>query len=350
VVPGLQRRASDAIVLRVRMLHWRRLIPARLALATLVLLTSVACPPGAARASPDIEVDLSSPFEPAPPPVYAAPTTSDRVGRIVAPVMINGQGPFKFIVDTGASHSAISPTLAAQLGLVPSEEVRLTVQGSTGSEAAPTVLIERLEAGAMVLARHRVPVISQQVFADADGILGVEGFDKLRVHVDFRLDRINITRHRERRMAGNWYEVPVEFRFGRLMIANGKIGRVQVKAVIDTGAERTLGNLALRTALRLDQAAQQEETVSSVIGATSAEQSANTIASPRIVLGQTALVDVDVTYADLNVFRLWELNDEPALIVGMDVLGTVRGLLFDYRRRELLIRLEGPILIRRDQG
>jgi predicted aspartyl protease len=304
----------------------------------------------AANDGREVEFELELPPELAPSPMYAAPTTSDHVGRIVAPVMVNGTGPYRFIVDTGASHSAISPALVERLGLVVSEEIRLTVQSSTGSDATPTVLIDKLQAGDMVLTRHRVPVISQQVLAGMDGILGVEGFDKLRVTVDFGKDRINISRYRDRNPAGNWYRVPVEFKFGRLMIANGKVGRVAVKAVIDTGAERSLGNLALRTALRLDEAAQQEHTESWVIGATAIEQAANTIASPRVVIGQIALVDVDVTYADLNVFRLWDLDDEPAMIVGMDVLGTVRALMFDYRRREMMIRLEGAFVLRRDQG
>lgn len=344
---GVPRQRSMFRVHTVRSINEA---PRRFAAAAL-LLASLASPALLASApepetAPDLEESATAPE----PPVYAAATTADRVGRIMAPVMLNGLGPFLFIVDTGASHSAISPRLAATLGLTPSMDKPLTVQGSTGSNVAPTVLVDRLEAGDMILKRHRVPVIAQGVLADADGILGVEGFDNLRVTVDFGMNRIKISRFRERRLAGNWFSVPVTFEFGRLMVATGRIGRVPVKAVIDTGAERSLGNLALRTALKLDQAAQQEHTESQVIGATEDEQAANTITSPMILLGETALVGVDVTYADLNVFRLWDLMDEPALIVGMDVLGTVRALMFDYRRGELLFRLEGPLLIRRDQG
>lgn len=286
------------------------------------------------------------PADPAAAPLYVAPTTLDRVGRILAPVLLNGQGPFRFVVDTGASRSALSPGLADRLGLAPSLDFPLELQGTTGSSVSPSVLIDLFQTGDMTLTRHRLPVISQEVLADADGLLGVEALEGMRMLVDFHLKRITISRHRNRRMAGNWYRVPVSFRFGRLMVADGRIGRVPVKAVIDTGAERTLGNLALRGALRLDQAARQEDTASHVIGATAEQQPANTIASPTIVIGQTALVNVDVTYADLNVFRLWGLAEQPALIVGMDVLGTVRGLLFDYRRRELLIRLDGLLPVR----
>jgi len=51
-------------------------------------------------------VTAQSTDEPAEDFVYVAPTRPDRIGRIMAPVMINGRGPYAFIVDTGASRSA----------------------------------------------------------------------------------------------------------------------------------------------------------------------------------------------------------------------------------------------------
>jgi predicted aspartyl protease len=270
--------------------------------------------------------------------LYAAPTTIDHIGRIMAPVMINGQGPFRFVVDTGASRSAISPQLVARLGLTASLDDSLTVQGVTGADVVPSVMIDKLQAGDIVLANRRMPVIAPHVFANADGILGVEGFDQMRITVDFVKDRIIISRGRNASMSGGWYRVPVKLRFGRLMIANAYIGNLRVKAVIDTGAERTLGNLALRSALRLDKAAEQERTASQVIGATANEESANSIPSPMIRLGETEITRVDVTFADLNVFKIWSLDQQPALVLGMDVLGTPKAMIFDYKRSELLIR------------
>jgi len=312
----------------------------------LAALVAAALAPRFAAASEATDASEEAAETLAEPPLFVAPTTLDRVGRILAPVMLNGQGPFRFIVDTGASRSALSPKLAATLGLIPSLDYPLELQGSTGASVSPSVLVEHFQTGDMTLTSHRMPVITQEVLADADGLLGVEALEGMRMHVDFQFNRITISRNRSRRMAGNWYRVPVTFRFGRLMVAKGRIGKVPIQAVIDTGAERTLGNLALRRALRLDQAARQEHTESQVMGATAEQQAANTIPSPTILIGQTALVDVDVTYADLNVFRLWGLVEQPALIVGMDVLGTVRALLFDYRRKEVMIRLDGALPVR----
>ena len=50
---------------------------------------------------------------------------------------------------------------------------------------------------------------------------------------------------------------------------------------------------------------------------------------------------LEVTFGDLNVFRIWGLENEPALLIGMDLLGTVRRLIIDYRRREILLQPAG---------
>src|SRR4051812_19033096 len=88
---------------------------------------------------------------PAEEPLFAVPTQLDRIGRILAPVMINGQGPFRLIIDTGANHSTISPRLVEKLGLVQSEDVTKRVLGVTGSANMPTVFIDRLQAGTLVV-------------------------------------------------------------------------------------------------------------------------------------------------------------------------------------------------------
>jgi predicted aspartyl protease len=41
--------------------------------------------------------------------LFALPTTHDHIGRVVVAAMVNGKGPFRFIVDTGATHSTVSP-------------------------------------------------------------------------------------------------------------------------------------------------------------------------------------------------------------------------------------------------
>src|SRR5687768_2955516 len=63
---------------------------------------------GLLPAVPPVLPGLEEVLVTAPEPRYVAPTTRDRIGRIWAPVSINGRGPYRFVLDTGASRPAIT--------------------------------------------------------------------------------------------------------------------------------------------------------------------------------------------------------------------------------------------------
>src|SRR5262249_19642673 len=93
-------------------------------IAVVLILPGTAAPP--ARADGDTTTattaSTAAPQTAIPEALYAAPTRLDRIGRIVAPVMLNGRGPFRFVVDTGANRSVITTQLAAALGLEASHD------------------------------------------------------------------------------------------------------------------------------------------------------------------------------------------------------------------------------------
>lgn len=77
-----------------------------------------------------------------------------------------------------------------------------------------------------------------------------------------------------------------------------------------------------------------------VIGLTEVEQPGHAIYTRRIALGDLTINDVDVIYGDIHVFELWDLEDQPALLVGMDVLGVLDTLIVDYRLKELQVKVK----------
>lgn len=109
-------------------------------------------------------------------PAFATPTRRDRIGRIIAPVMINGQGPYRMLVDTGASRSTMSPELVEALGLKTTPDRVVLLNGVTGSAVVPFVTVDRMQAGDFVLEGSEVPVLYAPLMTDADGILGVAAF------------------------------------------------------------------------------------------------------------------------------------------------------------------------------
>jgi predicted aspartyl protease len=163
--------------------------------------------------------------------------------------MIDGRGPFRFIVDTGASVSTISPQLANTLGLEPAAEAPMVVNGITGTARVPSVSIRKLQAGALVIEATRLPVVWTPLMGGADGILGVAGLAKDCIFVDFRRNRVVISHSRGAYSPAGFDTIPARRLPGGLIATDARIAGVRVQAIIDTGSERTIGNSALRSAL-----------------------------------------------------------------------------------------------------
>ena len=275
---------------------------------------------------------------------YAVPTRLDRVGRVLAPITINDAGPFRFILDTGANRSVVSQRVLEALGIpLAPDGPSIEVHGVTGRAVLPAVQLEVLQAGELVLARNLlVPVLGQTVLANADGILGVEGLGTARIDIDFAGDTVEITRSSGRQRAPSGFlTIPITLEHDGLIVVPGRVGRVRVRAIIDTGAERTLGNVALRTALLEARREASAEMVTTVFGAMPDIGLGMSMIAPTIYLGEAELRDLEVTFGDLHVFRIWDLEDEPAILIGMDLLGSVERLVIDYRRRELQVKPRG---------
>lgn len=274
-----------------------------------------------------------------PDAMYASPTRADRVGRILAAVEINGKGPYRFIVDTGANSSALAPGVAEELGL-PQVQGGVQVHGVTGTAMLPAVHVESLRVGGIVLPPATLPLLPGDIFAGADGILGVAGIQQMRIDVDFLKDRVEITPSSGKRAPSGYLTVRASLWQGGLLLVDGRVGNVPTKVIIDTGAERTIGNMQLREALA-SKAEREKVSEVKVLGATPSVGEATYFKVPRIRIGPTQLVDLPVTFGELYVFQLWGLTDEPALVVGMDVLGGLERFVVDYKRAEFQVKSRG---------
>lgn len=272
----------------------------------------------------------------APEPRYVAPTLRDRIGRVWAPVYINGEGPLRLVLDTGASRSAVTTLAAARLGLPLDGARKVLLRGVTGAAEVPIVDVERIEFGDLTVEPAKLLVI-EDAFGGADGVLAGRGLNDRRIQIEFRRDRIDIRRSRNQRAGLDFTTLDMKLIRGHVPTVEAGVGRVRVKAVIDTGAQLTSGNLALRDALlarrRLD------ERADAIIGVTGDSQEGPTSKVPPILLGDVLIRNVHITFVDLHIFDHWKLTDEPAILIGMDVLGVLDTLIIDYRRRELQIRL-----------
>jgi hypothetical protein len=272
----------------------------------------------------------------APEPRYVASTRRDRIGRIWTAVMINGKGPFRLAIDTGSATSALRAEAVAKLGLVPDEDSTIRVRGVTGSSVVATVQVNSMVMGDMALGARRLPIIADAM-GGADGLLGNEGLRDKRIHVDFTDDFLTIRLSREEPAPEGFFTLPIEFGKNHAPIVPARIGRIPVKAIISTGGQSTIGNLAARNAL-LEQR-RQEATEEKIQDVTETRQDAEGYRIPPITIGDNIRINMPkMIFADLNVFKALDMTDEPALIVGMDALGLLDTLIIDYRRAELQVQ------------
>jgi hypothetical protein len=214
----------------------------------------------------------------------------------------------------------------------------INVHGVTGPARVPVARIEQMQVGTLALADLRLPVLQDAVFAGADGILGIDNLQHARVEIDFAAGRVVVRESTGRRARRGYLLVPAHLHEGGLLLVHGKVGRLPVKVILDTGAERSMGNLSLLQALQGSAVVAQRTTEATVIGATPGDVAGTAMRTPLISIGEATLKDVIVTFGDLHVFAVWGLGDEPALVVGMDLLSTLEGFVIDYPRREFLLR------------
>jgi len=120
----------------------------------------------ASEAPPHSEVVIE-----APEPRFVAPTRRDKIGRIWAPVMINGAGPFRLVLDTGASRSGITANVARMLGIPPDLSHSVLLRGVTGSVLVPTVQVNSFAVGDVILTPATLPIMTDAL-GGAEGVLG----------------------------------------------------------------------------------------------------------------------------------------------------------------------------------
>jgi predicted aspartyl protease len=116
------------------------------------------------------------------------PFTVDAGGAVVIPVRINGHGPYKVIVDTGSSRSAVNSKLAAETG---APVVARTAVVSIGQETNRLVVrLDRVEAGPAARSGILASVIPdpdlKTVAPGVDGVLGQDFLAAFDYTIDYR--------------------------------------------------------------------------------------------------------------------------------------------------------------------
>ncbi|MBV7257459.1 aspartyl protease family protein [Pacificimonas sp. WHA3] len=261
--------------------------------------------------------------------------------RMTVPVMINGQGPFPFVIDTGAERSMISSELAAELGL----GARGTglIHTISGIYPVDMVSIERLSISGDGARQFDVPAVPRAALG-AVGLLGLDSLQSSKVLFDLRKEVMSIrpsvlapSRRRAAKSDHDTIVVTAKRAHGRLIFTDARLNGTAVRVVVDTGAEVTVGNTALRTALRRNAT---DGTLVSLIDVVGEELEANFNQLRSLKIGGMTLKGGGIAYSDAPIFAQLGLDDEPAILLGMDTIRAFRQVAIDFPNRQVSFHLK----------
>lgn len=263
-------------------------------------------------------------------------TGRDRFEHMVAPVSINGQGPFRFLMDTGANVSCVSRDLAQRLALTPvaPSEVHTVV----GVQLRPAVMLDHLQVGARNRKSVRAPSLPLNP-GTIDGVLGVDWLKGQRLVLDFKGKSLEITKSRAETSAEGRVVVPARRKLGQLTIVDADLSGKRISAMVDSGSQVTICNTPLRKlvfdAERSKGAPVPEPRRVKLESLAGEKFTGELFYLPFLRLGGLHLGNVTVVYADLHVFKVWDLADTPALILGMDLLTQFNAVALDFGKSQV---------------
>ncbi|GAA4647617.1 retropepsin-like aspartic protease [Pontixanthobacter gangjinensis] len=254
---------------------------------------------------------------------------TDYYERMTVPVTIEGQGPFRFMIDTGAQATVVTRGLTEQLNLAPAGSA--TVVGMGSRRLVQLVELNGLEFAQRVIDDISAPMLEARNVG-ADGILGLDSLQDLRVMIDFRDGTIAV--NDSKALGGdNGYEIIVRarHRLGRLIITSAEIDGVRTAVVLDTGAQSSFGNRKLQRRLRTRN---MTEVSSTDVNGVQIEGDRHLAKSLRIK--QMQLTNMPITFADSPAFAALGLDKRPALILGMRDLRLFDRVAIDFATRTVL--------------
>lgn len=253
--------------------------------------------------------------------------------RLTVPVALGAQGPYHFVIDTGAERTVVSRQLAGSLRLAPARPVLLT--SMTGTRQVSTVLVPQLTIPTVAGAHTIVAPALEAQNLGAAGLLGIDTLQNHQVTIDFDTGTMAVRPSEKRKRKTSYIRgeivVTAKSLFGQLIVTDAYYENTRIQVVLDTGAEVSLGNTALRERIGRKRKTQPIE-FTSVTGETARADYANV---DGIKVGDVRFGSMPIAFADVAPFERFGLSKRPALLLGMDALRSFRRVEIDFPNRQV---------------
>jgi predicted aspartyl protease len=290
---------------------------------------------GPAMAHQDVIDDSAVVTESEIVPGFVQAFDVDRSDRMTVPVSINGSITYPFIVDTGAERTVIANDLAKLLKLEQGPQLKLAT--ITGTAYADSYMIENLTMNTINVELIEAPGLERRNLG-AYGLLGIDSLEDHKVLLDFKNTKMDVLPSRRRsglgKMERGMIVVTAKRRAGRMILSDAQVGGIKVDIILDTGAQSSMGNYALRDKLRKRD--MRFAYVPVLMRSVTGDTLAGDFTQVRdIDIGGVSITDLPVTFADNFAFTALKLNRKPAILLGMDALKLFDRVLVDFANRRV---------------
>lgn len=296
--------------------------------ATTAALLGMASPDSEPASTPE-QLETAS-REPSDSTTEVIDLEKDRARRFTIPVMVDGTGPYNFMIDTGSQATAVTHGITAALNLPASGSATLVAMASRRP-------VELVEVATLTFGSQRVEDLISPVLdrgdVGADGIIGLDSLQDLRVLIDFRDETIAIQNIAEIKKPKRGFEIIVRanHKLGQLLVTDARVEGIRATVIIDTGAQGSIGNLALRDRIRAERA--EQVTTTDVNGV---ELVGDVAFLRSLAIEDLELAGVPLIFADTPSFEALGLGDRPAIKLGMNHLRLFDRVAIDFAEREIL--------------
>lgn len=111
---------------------------------------------------------------------------------VVVPVLVNRQGPYDFLLDTGSTKSVVDEKLAKELGLKPLQHT--AIRTAHGTERVPIARVHEMRVGPRSTATVLVLLSKMEGVRSLDerirGILGFNFLSRFRYTIDYQHEKL----------------------------------------------------------------------------------------------------------------------------------------------------------------
>jgi tetratricopeptide (TPR) repeat protein len=256
---------------------------------------------------------------------------------------VNGKGPYRFLVDSGATSTVLSNSLLDQLNITPISTAVVKCVGGNGKTATKLCKVAKLQVGELEFANLPVSSFDNTIFAGLiDGVLSTADLADFIITLDYTNQKIILSPRSSgqtpARTAGSGHsEIKSEFRFlGNLLLVPVSINHLAPKNFLfDTGA--VTSTLSKRAAALLGV---HEDTADSRVdiqfaGACGVTQSVLSVSNVNLTLSGSKLDYGQILAVELKEISK-EIQTEVSGILGGDFYSKHRVTL-DYYKTTITI-------------